>query len=1042
MPTNDSHEDFEALPASDVHPTRPRDGSSACLSFRHWLSFGWSKPGTRFGMMALTLILLMTPYASVFAAQGGNGNKPVDNFQGEAHGHKDRDARRGAKKPTAQQEALVAQAGARVHWNAFGTPAALSVDNGFLASGLPQDPIAAAREYVRQNRELFNLSEQDVANLQLVNNAPIGAGNAVLFQQRFGTLPTAHDGQITVGVVDGKVTFVSSSIAGNVGAPAPATIAVEDALRAVAADAGRAITADLITEIAPENGYRRFTIAGFSHPAYVRLAALPTPEEGVRSVWDVTLIDNAAVEPLAITTYIDAQTGAALVSEDLVDYLEDDPRWRTFPTTPSLDYSSTDTRELWCASVVINCDRSVADSQATPFAWDVDPATREPSYTTRGNNARSFEKWNQTGGVGTVPATPRLDREYTYAWTNQWQTTKCNPSVFTSPARNDIDAALANLFAMHNQMHDWSYHLGFTERNYNMQSDNFGRGGLGNDPEQGNAQAGGIVGGPPNFAARNNANQATPRDGLAATTNMYLWQPIAASFYGPCVDGDYDMTVIGHEYTHAISNRMAAGPNSGLSGEQAGAMGESWSDLVATEQLNEYGLLPNTADVNPWAVGPYVTSDKQSGIRNYGMNNSPLNYSDIAYDLVGEQVHADGEIWSATNFQISQAMVSRYNAAYPASDAALQLSCARGERPAEQCPGNRRWIQLVFDAWLLMANGRVSMVDARDAMLAADRMRFGGANQDLLWNVFASRGLGKNAFSNTNGDADPIPSFESDYANNATVLFLPQDGAGNPIPNAKLFIGHYEARAMPVADTDPATALTNEARIVPGTYDLIVQAPGYGMKRMQLELRANQVREFTAGPLFPNLAASARGATATGDGTNHAALIDETEATNWAALNAPVAGKQVTVRLDPSQPFHTIRRVQVSAMLRTAAGTVADPAQNRYSALRQFEILTCQARSGVDCSQDGHYQSIYTSPADAFPGVAHRPRAPHLIMRSFDVPQSKATHIRLKVVTNQCTGGSDFVGEKDNDNRAISDCITGSDEDLNVRAAELQVFSQ
>jgi hypothetical protein len=43
------------------------------------------------------------------------------------------------------------------------------------------------------------------------------------------------------------------------------------------------------------------------------------------------------------------------------------------------------------------------------------------------------------------------------------------------------------------------------------------------------------------------------------------------------------------------------------------------------------------------------------------MNRSPLNYSDVGYDLTGPQVHADGEIWSATNFDIRQAMIARYN---------------------------------------------------------------------------------------------------------------------------------------------------------------------------------------------------------------------------------------------------------------------------------------------------------------------------------------------------------------------------------------------
>ena len=37
------------------------------------------------------------------------------------------------------------------------------------------------------------------------------------------------------------------------------------------------------------------------------------------------------------------------------------------------------------------------------------------------------------------------------------------------------------------------------------------------------------------------------------------------------------------------------------------------------------------------------------------------------------------------------------------------------------------------------------MLDARDAMLAADRMRFGGANQAAIWDAFARRGMGSDA---------------------------------------------------------------------------------------------------------------------------------------------------------------------------------------------------------------------------------------------------------------------------------------------------------
>ena len=62
---------------------------------------------------------------------------------------------------------------------------------------------------------------------------------------------------------------------------------------------------------------------------------------------------------------------------------------------------------------------------------------------------------------------------------------------------NDISAAVANLFAMHNRLHDFAYYLGFTEAAWNGQQNNFGTPPpfLGNDPVTGNAQAGGITGG-------------------------------------------------------------------------------------------------------------------------------------------------------------------------------------------------------------------------------------------------------------------------------------------------------------------------------------------------------------------------------------------------------------------------------------------------------------------------------------------------------------------------------------------------------------------
>ena len=97
-----------------------------------------------------------------------------------------------------------------------------------------------------------------------------------------------------------------------------------------------------------------------------------------------------------------------------------------------------------------------------------------------------------------------------------------------------------------------------------------------------------------------------------------------------------------------------------------------------------------------------------------------------------------------------------------------------------------------------------------------------------------------------------------------------------------------------------------------------------------------------------NYASGAVGATASGDGVNLARLIDDTEATNWASLDSPIAGKQVTVRLDPSRPAVTFRRVQVSALLRQAQSPNPGPdTAGRTGSARSGSSRSSPARHGA-----------------------------------------------------------------------------------------------
>ena len=96
----------------------------------------------------------------------------------------------------------------------------------------------------------------------------------------------------------------------------------------------------------------------------------------------------------------------------------------------------------------------------------------------------------------------------------------------------------------------------------------------------------------------------------------------------------------------------------------------------------------------------------------------------------------------------------------------------------------------------------------------------------------------------------------------------------------------------------------------------------------------------------------------------------------------------------------------------------------------------------MTCRRDSQYDRIFRSAPDAFPAIAPRPRSPQLIMRSFAVPRTRASFVRFVVVNNQCTGTPGYRGDQDDDETNVTDCVAGSGEDRNVRAAELQVFTR
>ncbi|WP_018158076.1 M36 family metallopeptidase [Demetria terragena] len=933
---------------------------------------------------------------------------------------------------TAQARSVTAKSALDARWSRFGTPAAVVAPSGkSLASGLSANPEKAARAYLTKAADTYGLRASDVETMELVNINPVGDTKVVLLRQTFDGVPAGRDGMVTVGVRDGSVVYVGSTLAPTDStkakrAPAAASLSHADALAAAAKNVGHA--AGKVTErsvgAAATRAQAKPGVTTWKHFSAKKLSArdqrvakvaIPVPGQAPRMAYHVET--SLPGDEGGYAVYIDAVTGEAIARDNLVSSDSDNPTWKVFTGTPNTGDDAGE-RKLWCWTEKEGCDET--QSGISPEAWDVDPATGKSTSTTMGNNAETEVDWGGDSEVG--PAEKRSDRNYTYEFTNQWTKSKCDPAGYDSPTKHDKDAAAGNLFAMHNRMHDWSYKLGFTETAWNMQKDNGDKGGLGGDPEGGVAQAGAKSG------LRNNANQGTGADGGSPGSNMYMWQPIAGVSYSKCSDGSYDMSVIGHEYGHAISNRMIGGPNEGLSSLHGSMMGESWSDLMATEYLQEFGYSKLGSASTP--MGSFVTNNAQRGIRNYNFSKSPLNFSNIGYDLAGVSTHSDGEIWSATMWDIRTAMMK----AHGTGNATTQRSCATGATKVEECPGNRQWMQLIFDAWLLKPTGDVSMLDMRDAMLAADMLRFGGANQKLLWTAFAARGFGESASVANTDDDQPRPGFDSPHAKNATLRFSPLDSDGRLIEGAQLFVGDYTARTTPVADTDPKTALGDTYTAAPGEVTYQVVAPGYGQHESSSTIKAGQTRDLNV-RLPRNLSSAAAGAAIDGPGDKPEALIDDSEAT-WSMVTTDGASRPSFV-IDLAGGRQAVSRAQLSGLADRPGAPV-----HRYEAPRQFAISTCDARGKITCSEPADFRKVYTSPKNAFPGGAFRPVAPELNLRSFSFSKVNATHVKVDVLESQCTGNPLYAGEQDNDPENDTDCETASPSAGNHLLTEVQLFTK
>jgi len=402
--------------------------------------------------------------------------------------------------------------------------------------------------------------------------------------------------------------------------------------------------------------------------------------------------------------------------------------------------------------------------KASPAGWN---SQNSKNYTTTiGNNVYAQENLEGRG-----------------SWRDNYRPEGTEDLMFTYPFNptkepsSYVDAAITNLFYWNNVIHDLFYLYGFDEKAGNFQEFNHGRGGHGSDGVIANAQDG---------SGYNNANFATPPDGSHGKMRMYVWSEST-----PMRDGDLESGIIVHEYAHGISTRLTGGPaNSGCLGwGESGGMGEGWGDFFATV----FRHTKNTKRSDDFSMGEYANGGH--GIRKFpyseSMKTNPSTYAYISKPGYWG-VHAKGEVWAVILLEVYWELVEIlgfdedwYNIGKHSSGKHADghddfLNLVTGKRQPRvqvssssddfeemknrktQLRGNTLALQLVVDGMKLQPC-YPSFVDARDAIIEADQVGFGGKHVCEIWKGFSKRGLGFGARSGGRESFEMPKNCERDF---------------------------------------------------------------------------------------------------------------------------------------------------------------------------------------------------------------------------------------------------------------------------------------
>jgi len=640
-----------------------------------------------------------------------------------------------------------------------GAPVALEVGNtgdarvlamtpGFPVPGHASDPVIVAQDFLTAHHAVFQLDAADAAQFVVTRVDTDRAGDIrhVIMNRVFNGIPV-FQGDISVHMDSGNNVFrVLGGESYHIAAPTnQMMLSSSEAAQA----ASRALGLTLSPVLAESDGLHAvFNAAGTLDPIRVDQKIVHVAQGDDRFAYQATVswLDDQKQQQYQLAL-IDAQDGALLANYSLVETFTG----RVFNVGAQATANmTTDTR------TVVSFDGNPAQS---PIGWV------GAARNTVGNNAVACTDVNGDNScTGEVQPAANASDSFDF------------PFDPLQNASNFKEAAVANAFFLVNDHHDRTYALGFTEAAGNFQTDNFGKGGAQNDPVNVDAQDG---------SGTNNANFATPPDGSRPRMQMFLFTING----GATEDGDFDPTVIYHENTHGLSNRLVGnGATTCLRNLQSGGMGEGWSDFVAATFLD-----------NP-VIGAYVTGNATVGIRQFSMANSPFTYNDIKVGTLNE-VHKVGELWAATLWDIRNGV-----------GGVGGLGAATIE-------------QLVVSG-MKLTPCNPSMLNARDAILQADVNINGGANRCAIFAAFAHRLMGTGASSPSDSSTTQIITSSAVPPECGGVATVTRDFVSTDVPKSipdNSATGVSSVINVPTGPTDTLKVTVDVNITHPNIGDLVIQ---------------------------------------------------------------------------------------------------------------------------------------------------------------------------------------------------------------------------